>query len=103
MHRRSTINRWIRERWFGKSRRAQAEISRGVVVDQHAAELAALLTAGIGGLCCVHARMELLCSCWTLTASRCATTAVIGTRAAGGEPRARWLIPVAIIFRDPTV
>ncbi|MEU1600671.1 hypothetical protein ABZ468_50070 [Streptomyces sp. NPDC005708] len=44
MHRRSTISRWIPERWIGKDRRAQEDISRGVVVDEYAAELAALLT-----------------------------------------------------------
>ncbi|MEU1596991.1 hypothetical protein ABZ468_30090 [Streptomyces sp. NPDC005708] len=56
MYRRSAISRWIPERWIGKNRRAQEDISRGVVVDEYAAELAALLTAGLSTRVVLHSR-----------------------------------------------
>jgi hypothetical protein len=105
VHRRSTIGRWIPERWIGKDRRAQEDISRGVVVDECAAELAALLTAGLSTRVVLRSRADGT-ALLLLDGDGQPLRNYGGDRRAtkgGREPRADWPIPVAIIFRDPTL
>ncbi|MFI6358671.1 hypothetical protein ACIBJF_40090 [Streptomyces sp. NPDC050743] len=105
MHRRSTISRWIRDRWFGKSRRAQAEISRGGVVDQHATELAALLTVGLKTRVVLRRRSDGT-ALFLLDADGRLLRNFGGDRQASKDRRelkADSPIPVAIIFRDPAL
>lgn len=94
-----------RGRRRARSSRAQAEISRGVVVDQYAAELAALLTAGLKTRAVLRRRSDgtalflLNTDCRPLRNHG-------GDRPAskdGRELKADAPIPVAIIFRDPAL
>lgn len=58
MHRRLTLGRWKLELWTGRNRRARAQLARGAVVDQHAAELTARLTAGLNTRVLLHPRSD---------------------------------------------
>jgi hypothetical protein len=105
VHRRFTPGRWTFELWTGKHRRARAQIARGVVVDQHAAELAARLTAGLNTRVLLYPRSN-------GTALSLLDADGQPLRNHGGERRvgkngqeleAVWPIPVAIIPNDPAL
>jgi hypothetical protein len=98
---RSTISRWLPGRWTGGHRRDQDQNSRRVPVEQHATELAALLTAGLSTQVVLRAGADGT-ALFLLDADGQSLRSHRGDRQASKDRRELKALPfpVAIIFSD---